>query len=169
VTYRYSCNSGTSGAELFLIDDKVKSLHTVTFPATGGWQNWNSVTVSDSLPAGLKTIRFTALTGGFNLNRIEFVQIPGSADTTAYTKAGFRLYPNPAENFIIVEISNPNGNVQQLKLVDMLGRILYEQDTPSTVTAKCTVDTSPYLPGMYMIRVEDNQTIETQPFLIRKI
>ncbi|MFA5815311.1 MAG: carbohydrate-binding protein [Bacteroidales bacterium] len=169
VTYRYACNSGTSKAELFIIDDIMQSLHTVDFAATGGWQNWSSVTVSDSLPAGLKTIRITALTSGFNLNRIEFIKVPGTNDSTVVTKAGFRLYPNPAADFVIVEISNPNGKSRRLELMDMLGRILYKQDTPSTITAKCTVSTSGYLPGIYLIRVGDEQTLGTLPLLIKNM
>lgn len=169
VIYRYACNSGTSKAELFIIDGVIQSLHTVNFAATGGWQNWNSVTVSDSLPPGLKTIRITALTSGFNLNRIEFIKVPGTTDSTAVDKAGFKLYPNPAEEFVVVEISNPNGKPQQLELMDILGRILYKQDTPSTITAKCTVDTSGYLPGIYLIRVSDEQTLGTQTLLIKNM
>ena len=144
-------------------------MHTVNFAATGGWQNWNSVTVSDSLPPGLKTIRITALTSGFNLNRIEFIKVPGTTDSTAVDKAGFKLYHNPAEEFVVVEISNPNGKPQQLELMDILGRILYKQDTPSTSTAKCTVDTSGYLPVIYLIRVSDEQTLGTQTLLIKNM
>jgi hypothetical protein len=141
----------------------------VDLASTGGWQNWNSVTVSDSLPAGLQTIRFTALTAGFNLNRIEFIKVPDTNDSTIVDKAGFKIYPNPAVSFITVEISNPKKIVQKLELMDMLGRILYSQDTPSTITSKCTLDTTGYLPGMYLIRVGDEQSLGTQPFMIRKI
>jgi len=168
IAYRYSCNSGAAKAELFLIDDQVLSLHTVDFPQTGGWQIWNSATVFDTLPAGLMTISFSALTGGFNLNRIEFIKIP-RADTTVVNKAGFKLYPNPAENFVTVEISNPNGISQKLELIDMLGRTLYTKETESTKTAKYTLDTTGYLPGVYLIRLGDDQNFGTKPFLIKNM
>lgn len=169
ITYRYACNSGPSKAELLLSGDQSQSLHTVDFTTTGGWQNWSSVTVSDSLPAGLKTIRFTAITSGFNLNRIDFIKVPGTNDSTVVHKAGFRLYPNPATDFVVVEISNPDRKAQQLELMDMLGRILYKQDTPSTITATCTLITSGYLPGIYLIRVGDHQTIDTQTLMIHNM
>ena len=167
ITYRYSCNSASSGAELLLIDNTVQSLHTVEFAGTGGWQNWESVTVSDSLPAGLKTIRFTALAGGFNLNRIDFIKVPGTTDSTHVDKAGFKIYPNPAADFVIVEISNPDRKAMQLELMDLLGRILYREETPTTIHGKCTLDTSGYLPGIYLIRVGDGQSLGTRSFLIK--
>ncbi|MCX6227314.1 MAG: T9SS type A sorting domain-containing protein, partial [Bacteroidia bacterium] len=82
---------------------------------------------------------------------------------------GFKLFPNPAENFVIVEISNPKGKSLKLELMDILGRILFTQDAPSTITAKCTINTSGYLPGIYLIRVGDEQTLGTQPFLIKNL
>jgi len=169
VTYRYSCNSASASAELLLTDGQPISLHKVNFTTTGGWQNWNSITVSDSLPAGSSTIRFKALTNGFNLNRIEFILVPGLNDSTLVRNAGFKLYPNPASEFLTVEITNPKGKSQQLELIDMLGRTLHKQETPSTITAKCTVDTTRYLPGIYLIRISDDQTIGTQPFLIKNM
>jgi aryl-phospho-beta-D-glucosidase BglC (GH1 family) len=169
ITYRYSCNSGTSRVGLFFSDGSLQQLHTVDLAATGGWQTWNSVTVTDSLPAGLKTIRVTALSSGFNLHWIGFEKIPGSNDSTHIYKTGFKLYPNPAEDFLIVEIINPERKTQKMELLNVLGQVLYQQDTPSTLTAKCTVNISGYLPGIYLIRIGNQQAIGTQSFLIRRI
>ncbi len=168
ITYRYSCYAGTSKAQLSLSDDPRGILHTVSFPETGGWQSWSSVTVTDSLPAGMKTLRFTAVTNGFNLNRMEFIKIPAK-DTTVVGQAGFILYPNPAAGNVTVEITNPGGKPQQLVLMDLLGRVLYQQDTPSRVTAKCTVNTTGYLPGIYLISVSDEKTLETKLLLIKNL
>jgi hypothetical protein len=169
ITYRYSCNSANAQAQLSLTDNGIEPLHTVTFTTTGGWQSWNSVSVTDSLPAGLKTIRITALTSGFNLNWIEFSKISGSTDSTVIDKAGFRIFPNPASDFVNVEIRNPGGTSQKLELVDMLGRIVYRLDTPSTKTATCILDTSSYLPGIYLIRLGQDPNTRTQTLFIKNM
>ncbi len=168
ITYRYSCNTGAAKAAIYLVDEVMRLVQTVDFPATGGWQNWNSVTVSDTLPAGPKTLRFTAITGGFNLNRIEFVKVPPK-DTILVSKAGFILYPNPANGSVTVQITNPGGNPQQLVLTDLLGRVIYKRDTPATSTAKLNIDTTGCLPGIYLLSVGDKQSLETHLLLIKNM
>ena len=169
ITYRYSCNSGTSRAQLSLIDNTSTLLKPITFTETGGWQKWNSVTLDDSLPAGMKTLRFAAITSGFNLNRLEFVKVPDTKDSTDVGQAGFILYPNPASENVTVEITNPGGKPQQLVLMDLLGRVLYQKETPSTPTAKLIVNTTSYLPGVYLICVSDQQSLETHLLMIKNM
>ncbi len=166
ITYRYSCNTTSGSAELSLTSGPKKIIQVVSLPGTGGWQSWSSVTVSDTLPAGPETIRFTALSTGFNLNRIDFVKVPPK-DTTSGIKTGFRVYPNPADDFVMVEITNPGRRTQQLELLDMLGRTVYRQETPSAVKSTLTVDTTRYLPGIYLVRLGDEQARETQSFMIK--
>ncbi len=168
ITYRYSCNSGTSEAAIYLVDKGLRQVQTVDFPSTGGWQNWNSVTVSDTLPAGPETLRFTAITGGFNLNRIEFVKVPPK-DTIEVGKAGFILYPNPSSGNVTVEIINPGGKSQQLVMTDLLGRVVYRRDTPATSKAKLNVNTSGCLPGIYLLSLSDEQSLETHLLMIKNM
>ncbi len=51
---------------------------SVSVPATGAWQTWNTVNSTVTLPAGEQTIRFLALSAGFNLNWMQFT----ATDTT---------------------------------------------------------------------------------------
>jgi beta-glucanase (GH16 family) len=44
---------------------------TVSVPATGGWQNWTTVSHQVNLSAGQQQIAVKALAGGFNLNWLE--------------------------------------------------------------------------------------------------
>ncbi len=47
-------------------DDTV--LGAFDIPVTGGWQNWTTVNITVPLEAGIRRIRFTANTGGWNIN-----------------------------------------------------------------------------------------------------
>ncbi|MGW6194586.1 carbohydrate-binding protein [Kribbella sp. NPDC055110] len=44
----------------------------VSLPATGGWQNWATVTTQVTLPAGLQTLTVYQDNGGWNLNSLQF-------------------------------------------------------------------------------------------------
>jgi Carbohydrate binding module (family 6)/F5/8 type C domain/Right handed beta helix region len=44
----------------------------VNIPATGGWQNWTTVTVQLTLPAGQQTLVLAQDNGGWNINSMQF-------------------------------------------------------------------------------------------------
>ncbi|MCF8413974.1 MAG: glycoside hydrolase family 3 C-terminal domain-containing protein, partial [Melioribacteraceae bacterium] len=56
-----------------LIDES--EIATKTFPVTGGWQNWETVTEGVFLNEGNQVLKILITDGGFNLNWIEFVEI----------------------------------------------------------------------------------------------
>ena len=169
VNYRYSANTATSGGELSLRSEVAQPLHTVSFSSTGGWQNWASASANARLTAGLATIRFTAGSEGFNLNRMDFSLIADTSDPGPGLTAGFVLYPNPASDFVVVDIRNPGKKPESLELIDAVGRLLQSQETPSGLTAKCTLDISDYQSGMYYIRIRNDETSGTRPLLIKKM
>ncbi len=73
VHYRIaSANSGGS-VELQLADGgSFKTLHSVQFSGTGGWQTWRTFTESAILPAGKHKLKLYVKEGGFNLNWLDF-------------------------------------------------------------------------------------------------
>jgi hypothetical protein len=44
----------------------------VNVPATGGWQNWTTVTVSVTLPAGQQVLTIDQDNGGWNIHQLSF-------------------------------------------------------------------------------------------------
>ncbi len=67
-------------------------------------------------------------------------------------KTGLKLYPNPAQNFILVQLNN-NDPVERVAIYDILGRSVgHVKDFPSgKVTVYC--NTEHFLPGQYMVKV----------------
>ena len=45
---------------------------SINIPATGGFQNWTTVTATVTLPAGLQVLTFNQDNGGWNLNFATF-------------------------------------------------------------------------------------------------
>ena len=50
-------------------------LGQIDIPATGGWQNWETVSITQTLTAGMYSFGVYSLTSGWNLNWIEIVKV----------------------------------------------------------------------------------------------
>jgi beta-glucanase (GH16 family) len=63
--------SNVGGGTLHLEFDGVDKTGTINAPGTGGWQNWQTVTVEDiEFDAGVQTMRLAIDSGEFNVNKI---------------------------------------------------------------------------------------------------
>jgi len=105
IDFRTAAESEMGGVELQLIDENgnARSLESFTFPATGGWQTWNTTTESISLPAGQLHLRVVIKQSLFNINwfeftylseppPIQFLPVPGRIEAEAYeTQSGIEL------------------------------------------------------------------------------
>ncbi|WP_196161402.1 cellulase family glycosylhydrolase [Reinekea sp. G2M2-21] len=69
IDYRVASSGGSDGFEL-LLDGVV--IDTQIIPDTAGWQNWQTVSGTVSLPEGLHTLRVDVIGGGWNFNWMEF-------------------------------------------------------------------------------------------------
>jgi endoglucanase len=87
VSYRIASLSGGGSIRLEKQGGSV-SYGTIAVPSTGGWQNWQTITQTVTLPAGQQYIAIAAVSGGFNIN---WFSISGSNN-------GFSL-TTQAENF----------------------------------------------------------------------
>ncbi len=56
----------------------------ITAPATGGWQNWTTVTANITLPAGVQTLTVDQDSPGWNINYLTFAPSGGSGTGGSY-------------------------------------------------------------------------------------
>lgn len=77
----------------------------VNVPATGGWQNWQTVSHNVVLPAGEQLIAIAAVTGGFNINWLKVESTgtppdtnPGAVITTIQAEAFSQQQGTELEN-----------------------------------------------------------------------
>ncbi len=71
-TVQFRVASEAGGGTFQLKKGDTVLVPTTTAPVTGGWQNWVTVTANVTLAAGEQTLRFQALSAGFNLNWMQF-------------------------------------------------------------------------------------------------
>ena len=78
--------------------------------------------------------------------------------------SGFNLYPNPADNYVTLEISK-TVNDATISITDSSGRlVLYK--SYSSLNGITTIDTSSLLPGIYQISVSNLEFASVNRFVI---
>jgi hypothetical protein len=71
-TYTFNMRLAADGTAQKTVQVQAATTGSVTFTATGGWQNWTTESGTVNLKAGEQTIRIYAVSTGFNVNWIEF-------------------------------------------------------------------------------------------------
>ena len=74
VEYRVASETGSAGGFNLLANGAV--IDSQSIAATGGWQAWTTITDTVALQAGEQTLRFNAVGGSWNLNKITFTAAP---------------------------------------------------------------------------------------------
>ena len=104
--------------------------NVTSIPNTGGWQNWQTVKLTDiSIAAGNSRLKLLFLTGGFNINYLSFILKSSSVNEGNLfepVQEGFFLtqnYPNPfnyetkisyhlpEDCFVCIKIFNSSGQI----------------------------------------------------------
>ena len=99
----YRVASGVSGGTISSdLNAGSTQLGNTAIPATGGWQNWTTISKTVTINAGTYNFGVYAQTGGYNLNWVRITKQGAArmATTAAETLASsspkqFELYPNP--------------------------------------------------------------------------
>jgi predicted esterase len=111
------------GSQLQIRNSAGAILATVTIPATGGWQNWQTVAANITLPAGLQTLRLYASSNSWNLNWWE-IGASGTTTTSTDTTTNASTYTHiEAENYatmngVVKENTTDVGGGQSLGYID---------------------------------------------------
>jgi hypothetical protein len=118
-------SSPNSGGKILVKWDGSNLTDIIDLPATGGWQNWETVSVSNiQLTSGTHSLQIRFLGGGFNYNYIEFVQTAVNVEDEEQPVKDFKVmqnYPNPFNPNTNIEYIVPSRGRVVLKLYDTLG------------------------------------------------
>lgn len=167
-TIEYRVASGAGGGTISCdLNAGSTQLGSTAVPATGGWQNWTTVSKSVTVNAGTYNFGVFAQTGGYNLNwvRITKTSARGALATTA-AKTGFSgadkldLYPNPVTDRLQLH-AQPGRSLEgsQFRILDALGR-----QVGSGPAAAGSIDVSGLKSGVYTLTVTSAAGQTTQRF-----
>ncbi|HPE74722.1 MAG TPA: carbohydrate-binding protein [Draconibacterium sp.] len=141
------------------------AIDTVTIAATGGWQTWKTVSSTAYLPEGRYTLRYYVRSGEFNSNWFETTKTPVTAVQTQHEMNNFRIYPNPASNFVNVDLTGLFNSKTEITICNLSGQTVktFQNIDPSNIR----LNVSELHKGVYYICVKtDNNRILTSKLLI---
>ena len=151
-------------------------LGRVTIPATGGWQNWTTVSQTVTVTAGTYNFGVFAPAGGWNFNWLRITKASTAARTTLATTSASKtalpleveVYPNPqtASGALTLQLTNYDGATPlQVQLTDMNGRQIMRRPITGTVIE---LGKNLHLKaGMYMLQVSDGQTTVSKKLIVQ--
>lgn len=73
-----------------------------------------------------------------------------------------RIYPNPANDFIRIDIDLEDKIVKNLKIFSFEGKLVFDKDNFNTSE---TISTTSFNNGMYVLRIEENENISYVKFI----
>lgn len=123
--------SSPGGGKQFYIElNGVNISGTITVPATGGWQTFQTVSVTTpGLQAGVQVMRIVLLTDGFNINYVNFVSggmLTAATDLTTAKATHMIVFPNPVTGQQInVQLVDQPAGKYHLRLINHLGQMVY--------------------------------------------
>ncbi|BAX82583.1 glycoside hydrolase family 5 [Labilibaculum antarcticum] len=133
----------------------------VSFGSTGGWQSWQTKTISLELPAGKVVLRLYSQAGEHNLNWISLkpATVTGIEDQMHESK--LKVYPNPTSDILKVDFET--YSVKQISLFNMGGKQVMSQ---SSTEERVWIDVNKYPAGTYLLQISGEEVNETLKVLI---
>jgi hypothetical protein len=79
-----------------------------------------------------------------------------------------RIYPNPIEHVLNIEISNTGQQGLEIEILTITGKIMYQKDYKS-IAAQFTeqIDLSGYTKGIYLVKVKQDKGIYVGKVVVR--
>ena len=121
---------GQLGGQILVRFDNQPLTGYIDVPYTGGWQSWQTISVTGlTLPAGKHTVRVDFAFGGFNFNYLEFT--PSTVDVKKDdnlpdTYMLYQNFPNPFNPSTEIKYSIPQRSYVDIKIYDITGKAVRE-------------------------------------------
>jgi hypothetical protein len=139
----------------------------VDVPNTGGWQNWQSVSMNGiQLAAGVHVYQVQFFYGQFNYNYTEFIQTSVGVEDPNEPVREFGLmqnYPNPFNPDTNIRYTVPHEGIINIKLYDILGNEISELQNSKLPAGeynlRLNADDLNLSSGVYIYQVSFNNTI----------
>jgi hypothetical protein len=168
-------STSANGLFMILLDGSpVTGLNSV--PNTGGWQNWQTMTVdSIHLTQGTHQIMMLFNREGFNLNRLTFfLTTVGISDDDANKVADdfqlFQNYPNPFNPVTTISYNVPFTSDVKLNIYNLLGELVVPLVNGTKTAGKYQIqfDASGLSSGVYYYQLRSHGQILTRKMTINK-
>jgi len=156
VDYRTAAQDESGAVKLEIIgpDGGAEFLHQLSFPSTGGWQNWTTTRNQVMLSAGQHHLRMTITAPLFNMNWLEFTYRSTGIDDPSETGAGISMYPNPTTGVLFVEGELVGGLKGEILVFDLRGQQLLSRPLTESGAFYENLDLEGLVPGACVVIVQ---------------
>lgn len=170
VDYRTAAESESGAVKLELIapDGTVTFLHQLSFPSTGGWQNWATTRGRVYLEQGEQHLRMTIMDDLFNMNWFEFTYRSTGVDDQAVDFASIKVYPNPTKGILFVEGSLDDQGTGKIQIFDLLGQRVLEREISYPGSFRENLQLEHLSSGSYLVvvRSADGQVLSRKQVIL---
>jgi endoglucanase len=170
---KFRASSGASGGTSNLSWDGGYLTPGFNVPATGGWQTWTTIDLGNfTLTAGSHDLRVVMVTGGYNVERMEFTLIAaGVSPEGSRLPKKFLLdqnYPNPFNPVTTIRFGVPHRSDVTLAMYDVLGKQVSRLVSGEVEAGYHDVqfDGSRLASGVYYYRLMAGDYVETKSLLL---
>jgi endoglucanase len=170
VDYRTAAQSESGAVKLESIapDGTATFLHQLSFPSTGGWQNWATTRDRVYLEQGAHHLRMTIMAPLFNMNWFEFTYRSTGVEDELRDFASIKVYPNPTSGILFVEGSLEDQRRGEIQVFDLLGQKVLEREISSPGSFRENLHLEHLSSGSYLVvvRREDGQILMRKQVII---
>jgi hypothetical protein len=122
---------------------------------------FTSVLAKDSLlPGASYILKIVAFNSGHPGNtwsaNLQFSTSDALGINSISNNATFKIYPNPVNNYFIVNFISDNSSVYNLSVRDLAGREVYTKQINGSINSE-VVETSNWASGEYFVQLKNNQ------------
>jgi hypothetical protein len=155
VDYRTAALSESGAVKLEIIapGGTAEFLHQLSFPSTGGWQNWTTTRNQVFLSAGQHQLRMTIMAPLFNINWLEFTWRSTGIEDSREAYAAIGMYPNPTSGILFVEGELEGGLKAEILVYDLRGQQVLSRPLSESGTFRESIDLEGLVSGACLVMV----------------
>ncbi len=163
-----------AGAEKYLVAIYNKNNSTNQVWSRITTDTFTSVLASDSLKANLVyNVKVLAFNPGHPCNSWSSVRQFSTSDATGINAAAsvsaFKIYPNPASNYFLVNYVSENTKGFNLSVIDLAGRVILTKSI-NAASGSEVIETSNWAAGEYLVQLRnsDSKLLKTEKVVVSK-
>ena len=170
VDYRTAALSESGAVKLEIIapDGTASFLHQISFPSSGGWQNWTTTRDRVYLDQGEQHLRMTITAPLFNMNWFEFIYRSTGVNDQHAEFASIKVFPNPTDGILFVEGTLDDQSAGEILIFDLLGQKVLEKQISSSGSFRENLQLQHLSSGSYLVVVRkgDGQILSRKQVII---
>jgi len=83
------------------------------------------------------------------------------------TESEFKVFPVPADQSLILEVSDSDIKTTEIQIMDSTGRIFHSGNYNISPSSQVTINTSSFQPGLYVVRMNTGSTVESCTIIVQ--